>query len=189
MQGKRLAVGAIGLILVAAMGAEPTPLNGFDRFVNEDGSFSFPGDSAREGLVPLGSWFVPEGPASGFHHVFTQAEAVELFRATGRFPDGTVLLKEIWEHARGNYTTGTDVASATRLVQWFLMVKDTRGRYPDRPLWQEGWGWGLFQADDPTRNTAKSFAQDCQACHLPARETDWVYTNGYPALKRLETSP
>lgn len=171
----------VAMAVVAAAERETT-LDGFERFVRADGTFVFSGESARDGLVHLGSWFVPEGDASGFHHVYTQRESLAAYRATGRFPDGTVLVKELRGHVRDSYTTGTDVASATAPTRWFLMVKDERGRFPGDPLWQEGWGWALFEADAPGENVATSFATDCQGCHLPARGTDWVYTDGYPAL-------
>jgi hypothetical protein len=61
-------------------------------------------------------------------------------------------------------------------------VKDGTERFPESPLWKEGWGWALFRADAPGKNAATSFAADCQGCHLPARETDWVYVQGYPRL-------
>ena len=167
-------------VTLTAWAGGPTPLDGFDRFVRPDGSFHFPGPSARDGLAHLGSWFVPEGDARGFHHVYTQPEALTAFRETGAFPDGAVLLKEIVRHRVGDYTTGRNVASAADTAQWFLMVKDKAGRFPNHPLWQEGWGWALFEARAPTVNATKSFAADCQGCHLPARGTDWVYMQGYP---------
>jgi hypothetical protein len=157
-----------------AVGASAESLDGFERFVGPDGSFSFPGESVRDSLAHLGSWFVPEGPAAGFHHVYTQSAAIEAFRATGAFPDGAVLVKELRNHARADYTTGANVASATGPTQWFLMVKDTKGRFPDSPLWREGWGWALFRADEPTKNVATSFEVDCRGCHVPAQPNDWV---------------
>lgn len=166
---------------MAPAGAEP--LGGFERFVRPDGSFSFPGPPAREELTHLGSWFVPEGPASGFHHVYTQREAFEAHRARGGFPDGTVLVKELRGHATADYTTGSGVASATAPTRWFLMVRDRQGRFPDHPLRAEGWGWALFEAEAPTRNVATSFQADCQGCHVPARQTEWVYKSGYPRLE------
>lgn len=172
------------LVLALALPARAEPLDGFERFVREDGSFRFPGESARDGLVHLGSWFVPAGPAAGFHHVYTQPAALETYRATGHFPDGAALVKELRDHARADYTTGANVASATAPTQWFLMVKDAKRRFPESPLWQEGWGWALFKAGDPAKNVATSFAADCQGCHLPAKDTDWVYVGGYPRLAR-----
>jgi len=169
-------------LLAAVDRGESPPLDGFDRFVEADGALRFPGPSVRDELVHLGSWFVPEGGAAGFHHVYTQAEAVAAYRATGAWPDGTALVKELRGHRRADYTTGTRVASPTDATQWFVMVKDREGRFPGSPLWREGWGWALFLADDPERNVATDFAIDCQGCHLPARDRDWVYAEGYPRL-------
>ena len=55
-----------GLALALALPALAEPVGGFERFVREDGSFAFPGESVRDELVHLGSWFVPAGPAAGF---------------------------------------------------------------------------------------------------------------------------
>jgi hypothetical protein len=180
MRRRFAGVSVLGLAALLSLGAADRTLDGFDRYVRPDGSFVFPGASASDDLVHLGTWFVPEGDARGFHNVYTQPEARAAYRATGAFPDGAVLLKEIRRYQTANYTTGTDVASEAETVQWFRMVKDRNGRHPDHPLWKEGWGWALFKADAPTENAATSFAADCQACHLLARSTDWVYKSGYP---------
>jgi hypothetical protein len=49
-------------------------------------------------MVHLGSWFVPEGGASGFHDVYTEKQNASHFRKTRAFPDGGAL-------PRGNYST------------------------------------------------------------------------------------
>ncbi len=28
------------------------------------------------------------------------------------------------------------------------------------------------------------YTTDCQSCHVPARQSDWIYTHGYPVLTR-----
>ena len=53
-------------------------------------------------------------------------------------------------------TTGT-VGHADTLKGWFVMVKDSKGRYP---------------------------GNDCLSCHLPAEASDWICVQGYPSLKR-----
>ena len=142
-------------------------------------------DDFRATRVHLGSWFVPEGGASGFHDVYANAEAVEGYRKTGRFPDGSVLVKELRAHAAGNYTTGAGVAHATEGVkQWFVMVKDGANRHAGDPRWGDGWGWGLFKTDDPDKNVVTDYKADCLGCHVPAKATDWVYVEGYPTLRK-----
>lgn len=172
--------------IVAAKGSTPfqpdLSLDETRQFVHADGSLHF-SRTVTEGLAHLGSWFVPAGDAAGFHHVYTQPEAIVAFRETGGFPDGTVLVKEIVSDRRANYTTGADVASVTTTRQWFLMVKDATGRHPDNPLWGDGWGWGLFLSEDPSKNAATDYRKDCLGCHAPAQARDWVYTEGYPVLR------
>ena len=154
----------------------------FSAFVNSEGEISLPADF-RLRMVHLGSWFVPEGPASGFHDVYTEAASAESYRRTGEFPDGTTLVKELRSHEVGNYSTGTDVAHATGdIKQWFVMVKDRKGRFEGNPLWGEGWGWALFQPKDRSVNVATNYRTECLGCHLPARETDHIYVEAYTTL-------
>ncbi len=61
--------------------------DGFSPYVDEHGNISFP-EGFRTSMVHLGSWFVPEGVASGFHDVYTEKATVEE-AGTIRFPIGS----------------------------------------------------------------------------------------------------
>jgi hypothetical protein len=155
----------------------------FSPYVDEQGKISFPEDF-RTFMVHLGSWFVPDGGASGFHDVYTEKESVEAYRGSGRFPDGATLVKELRASRAGDYTTGQGVSYATSdLKQWFVMIKDANGRFQDNPLWGDGWGWALFVPDDRENNVAADYKADCLGCHLPAKANDWIYTEAYPTLE------
>ncbi|MEZ4278670.1 MAG: cytochrome P460 family protein [Myxococcota bacterium] len=177
-----------GFGAVVAAADPPAALDGFERFVEQDGDFNFDPATAMRGLVHLGSYFVPKGDAAGFHHVYTQPGVPEAWRREGAFPDGTVLIKEIATHRTADYTTGQGVASATEARQWFVMIKDGGNRFPDHPLWGQGWGWALYKSDAPTTNVARDYRLDCLGCHAPARPNDWVYVEGYPALRALRAA-
>ncbi|MFL2545863.1 MAG: cytochrome P460 family protein [Candidatus Rariloculaceae bacterium] len=69
------------------------------------------------------------------------------------------------------------------IKQWFVIIKDSEGRFAGNPLWGEGWGWVLFQTGDNRDNVATSYASDCLGCHVPARDNDWVYIEAYPTLQ------
>jgi len=141
----------------------------FSPNVDEEGNISLPEDF-RLNMVHLGSWFVADGDASGFHDVYTEASTVEAYRETGEFPDGATLVKELRAHETGAFTTGQDVSFATSgLKQWFVMVKDTEGRFPDNKLWGDGWGWGLYKTDDSSVQAASDYKEDCLGCHVPAQ--------------------
>lgn len=58
--------------------------------------------------VFIGTWAV--GDADGtheLHQVYTQPEAISAYLATGQFPDGTVIIKELQEAQTGDFTTGS----------------------------------------------------------------------------------
>lgn len=94
-------------------------------------------------------------------------------------------MKELRPSHSGTYTTGENVSYAVgELKQWFVMIKDTQNRFPDNPLWGDGWGWALFKPDAPARNVATSYKADCLGCHVPAKATDWVYVEAYPTLTK-----
>jgi len=176
--GVRVVVATIvGLTLSPVMADD-----GFSPHVDDEGNIHFP-EGFRTSMVHLGSWFVPEGDASGFHDVYTEKETVEAFRKTGKFPDGATLVKELRSSNAGTYTTGPSVSYATDgLKQWFVMIKDAKGRFADNPLWGDGWGWALYKPDDKAKNVATNYKIDCLGCHVPAKANDWVYTEAYPTL-------
>jgi hypothetical protein len=117
------------------------------------------------------------------HTVYASPGAAEAYRATGKFPDGSVLVKEVQSTATAVMTTGA-VSHVDRLKGWFMMVKDSKNSHPDNKLWGNGWGWSWFDADNKVKTTSKDFRTDCLGCHIPAKATDWIYVSGYPELKK-----
>ncbi|PVZ63476.1 cytochrome C [Pelagibaculum spongiae] len=154
----------------------------FSPYVDTQGNISLP-DDFRISMVHLGSWFVPEGAASGFHDVYTEKSSAQAYRKTGKFPDGATLVKELRASKTGDYTTGQGVGHAvTDVKQWFVMIKDAKGRFSDNKIWGEGWGWGLYKPDNRSKNVSSNYKADCLGCHLPAKNTDLVYVGAYPTL-------
>ncbi len=108
---------------------------------------------------------------------------MEANRNTGKFPDGAILVKELRASSAADYTTGKAVSHATDgLKQWFVMIKDTQGRFAGNTLWDDGWGWALYKPEDRSKNVATNYNTDCLCCHVPAKDNDWVYTAAYPTL-------
>ncbi len=155
----------------------------FSPYVDAGGTISMPPDF-REWAY-LGTWSIAgddeEGGAADLHVVYTQPETIEAYRRTGEFPDGAVLVKELLETETGDMTTGR-VSWARRVTGWFIMIKDRKGRFQSSGLWGDGWGWALFQADDPATTVTEDYKTECIPCHVPAEMDDWVYVRGYPAL-------
>lgn len=187
-----LMVTAVGALVLSAsaygLAADKMMAAGSDGFslaVDDNGKISLPDVDYRKDWVALGSWAVAadEGEGSaGIHAVYTQLEAVEAYRKTGAFPDGTVLIKELFSTTTEDMTTGT-VSRAADTTGWFVMVKDATGRFPGNNLWGDGWGWAYFDAGNRLETTSTDYRTDCKGCHVPAQNTDWVYTQAYPVLK------
>src|SRR6266850_3071186 len=115
------------------------------------------------------------------HYTYASPGTAEYYRKTGKFADGTVLVKEVFAADHAQLTTG-DAHWASRTTVWFIMIKDEKGRYPGNPLWGDGWGWALYKSDAPDKQVATNYKKDCLGCHVPAKSTDWVYVQGYPSL-------
>lgn len=153
--------------------------------VDANGNLHVP-HAYRSAYQYLGSWSVAAdkgGGAKELHIVYASPGTVTAYRNTGGFPDGTVLVKEVYAAATEPMTTGT-VSHADTLKGWFVMMKDTHNRHAGNKLWGDGWGWSWFDAAEPSKTTSTDYKVNCQSCHIPARSTDWIYVSGYPALKR-----
>lgn len=181
-----IAMAPVLLMPLAASANEElaTDAASFSKYVDGKGNIAFP-HQFRETMVHLGSWFVKEGGASGFHDVYTERESALAYQRTGEFPDGATLVKELRASSSGDYTTGQGVSYANaELKQWFVMVKDHGNRFANSPIWGDGWGWALFKPDDPELNTATNYKTECLGCHIPAKDTDWIYVEAYPTLTK-----
>lgn len=175
------------LVATNAVYSQQANQSSFSPYVDPDGAITRP-TNYRTQWAHLGSFAVIPGEevedpaAPGFHDVYTQPSTVEAYRKSGQFPDGAVLVKEIRTLDSAIMTTGEAYWAAEPSV-WFVMVKNRKGRFPNNPKWGDGWGWALFKAENPSVDVSKNYKEDCLSCHLPAKETDWVYVQGYPTLK------
>jgi len=166
-----------GSLAIAVRG--DTPYAHFD-LVDAAGHIRKPADY-RDRYQALGAYTVFDPSGNEMHYTYASPGTAELYRKTGRFADGTVLVKEVLATAHAQLTTG-DAHWAEGTKVWFVMIKDDKGRFPDNPLWGDGWGWALFKSDAPDTQIATNYRKDCLGCHIPAKQTDWVYVQGYPVL-------
>jgi Cytochrome P460 len=185
-----LAIGAVVLVLrsSAVDGQNERRMSRGDgtpeAVVDAQGNLHVP-SNYRAAYEFLGTWAIAADKGVGsseLHIVFATPGTTAAYHTSGHFPDGTVLIKEVYQTATAPMTTGT-VSHARTLKGWFVMVKDSRNSHPGNLLWGDGWGWSWFDAGNPMKTTSTSYKKDCLSCHVPAQATDWVYKSGYPALK------
>ena len=177
------------LIIALAFLTGPQPVrsqssgsaNGFD-LVDKAGNIRKPAN-VRDLYQLLGTYTPTDLNGNTQMHVtYAPPGTAQYYRKNGKFADGTVLVKEVFGTDHARMTTG-DAHWASDTKVWFVMIKDEKHRFPNNPLWGDGWGWALFKADAPDKQVATDFKKDCLGCHIPAQSTDWVYVQGYPVLK------
>jgi len=177
--------GVLALVLFAAHVSKATadePAAG--AVVDANGNLRVPADY-RTSYQFLGSWAVADGVGKSptqLHVVYASPGTIAAYLKDKRFPDGSVLVKEVFQTETGKMMTGT-VSRAQTLKGWFVMVKDSKDTHPGNALWGDGWAWSWFDADNPSKTTSTNYKVDCLPCHVPARATDWIYVQGYPPLE------
>ena len=130
----------------------------------------------------LGTFTVLDPKGNQMHVTYASPGTAEYYRKTGKFPDGAVLVKEIFGTDHAQLTTG-DAHWASGTKVWFIKIKDEKHRFPQNALWGDGWGWFLYKSDAPDKQVATDYKKDCLSCHVPAQSTDWTYVQGFPVLK------
>ena len=159
---------------------------------NEDGSVNIP--TGYRQWVFMGAPLTPnalnggEAPFPEFHNVYIEPSAFRAFEATGEFPEGTQIVKELTT-VRSNNNAENGSSQEVSGVGYFqgefagleLTVKDNE-RFKDEP---GGWAYFSFgHKSPPYEKTASAFpAESCNACHEASAETDFVFTQFYPVLR------
>jgi len=141
--------------------------------------------------VFLGAPLTPNGLNNGqaafpeFHHVYINPDAYAVYEQTGKFPDGTVIVKELVLLQEPDYKDGSKNAPSGRgffagaFHGMDVMVKD-RSRFSNTN------GWGFFNFGHhapPYEQSAKAApAEACASCHTANAHKDMVFANFYPIL-------
>lgn len=173
------------LWLVAPGRAQQVAPDAFSKFVDSKGNISLP-ENFEETFVHLGTIAVApkiDAPVSELHGTYTRLEDLKAFQKDGHFADGAILVKAVHTSKGEELSTG-QARFESDVKVWFVMVKDSKGRFKDNELWGDGWGWALFNGSDRTKQVATNYRSDCRACHVPAKANDWIYTQCYPALQK-----
>ena len=164
----------------SAAAAKPQP-------VEAEAALQVPAVDYRKEWVQLGTFsLLADKPADGakeIHVVYTARHNLEAYLRTGRFPDGAVLVKDIFAARTEALTAGTS-SYAGALTSRFVMVKDGAGKLGTGPRFGDGWGWASYEGAEMKRTVTTNYKNDCLSCHEPARAQDLVYVQGYPLLRK-----
>jgi len=151
-------LGAVVLTLLVLLpasrqpGMTATTDPGTEKVVDAGGNLRVPGDY-RTAYQVLDGWAVAADQGQGskeIHVVYASPGATAAYRKNGRFSDGSVLVKEVFEATTQGMTTGT-VSHAQALKGWFVLMKDSKNSHPGNKLWGNGWGWSWFDAGNASK--------------------------------------
>ena len=149
---------------------------------NEQGELLRPADH-RE-WVFVGAPVTPNDMNDGkaafpeFHNVYIDPASYAAYKQTGKFTDGTVILKELVSVGGKKMDSGNGYFQG-EFVSLEGMVKDSR-RFGDEP---GDWAFFRFgEAPDYAAVGTRMKTESCNACHSGANE-DYVFTDTYPVLR------
>jgi hypothetical protein len=122
--------------------------------------------------------FAGSSAGEQYHNVYINPAAYREYVSSGRFPEGTVMVREIVS-AEVNGEPGFQGSYEKDLMTVEVSVKDS-SRFED--------GWGYFDFTEGTGNL-KADAEPlpnnagCLSCHREKAATDHVFTQFYPVLR------
>ena len=156
----------------------------------KDGDLVLP--SGYRNWVFLGGPITPNGLNDGkalfpeFHNVYVELDNFRYYQKNGKFPEGTVLVKELVLTQVGPHPDGSlDSASGrgyfpSTLNGLDVMVKDSK-RFGDT----HNWGFFTFGHQAPPYKSVANVmsAGECASCHIAGvAKTDMVWVQYYPVL-------
>jgi hypothetical protein len=115
-----------------------------------------------------------------FHEVYMDPESFAHYEKTGKFRDGTVLVKELSSVGSKEAPSGKGYFQG-EFTGLEAAIKDSK-RFKDEP---GHWGYFSFGHKYPLKaEVAKNAVASCNQCHQDnAAKTDWVYSQYYPVLR------
>jgi len=115
-----------------------------------------------------------------FHHVYIDPASFVAYKKTGKFPNGTVIVKELAGVGAKSSVSGNGYF-AGEFIGVAASVKDSK-RFAKEP---GNWAYFSFMGDDgKALASAKAQATAaCNACHQQNAAEDLVFTQHYPVLR------
>jgi hypothetical protein len=121
-----------------------------------------------------------KAPFPEFHSVYIDPQSFAVYKKTGKFPDGTVMIKELISVGATKAASGNGYFMGN-FIGLEAEVKDSK-RFPKEPGY-----WAYFSFTDPGKPyKAKAKASPtaaCNTCHEQNAADDWVFTQYYPVLR------
>ena len=182
--GIAVLVGIAGLSYVLAGAAAPPAGTTEGVEFTADGKLKKP-DGYRK-WVYVGEVITPNDMNGGeatfpeFHSVYMDPESFAEYEKTGKFRDGTVLIKELSSVGSKNASSGNGYFQG-EFTGLEASIKDSK-RFKDEP---GNWAYFSFGHKYPLKaEVSKNATAACNKCHQAnAEKDDWVFSQDYPVLR------
>ena len=182
-------VGVLASGLVGCAGTKPTTeaVEAALYSLDAQGTLTRPSASIYRTWIVVGQPLTPNDMNNGnapfpeFHSVYIDPESYEQYRQTGRFRDGTIMIKEL-------ISVGSKAASSGKgyFMGDFIGLEATIKSSKDFPNEPGNWAYFSFtnEGGGPLKATSKAFATaTCNSCHEDNAQDQHVFTQYYPVLR------
>ena len=177
---------AIPLLVIGALFALPAPTQPAPpQDVQFDSSGELLQPTGYREWVYVGTPLTPndmnggEAPFPEFHSVYINTVAWQAYKKTGKFPDGTVVVKELLSVGSKQASSGKGYFMG-EFIGLEAAVKDSK-RFPEEPGY---WAYFSFGHSYPLAfKTKAQITASCAACHQALAADDMVFTQYYPVLQ------
>jgi Cytochrome P460 len=116
-----------------------------------------------------------------FHSVYIDPESFTFYEKTGKYRDGTVLIKELASVGGTEETSGKGYFMGD-FSSLEVSIKDSK-RFQDEP---GTWAYFSFDYKHPDKKTAAKHATaSCNQCHEENSAADFVFSQDYPVLRTV----
>jgi hypothetical protein len=153
-----------------------------------DGKLKQPPPAYRK-WVQIGTPVTPndlnggEAPFPEFHSVYMDPESFAYYEKTGKFRDGTVIVKDLISVGAKKATSGNGYFMG-EFIGLEVSMKDSK-RFKDQP---GNWAYFSFGHKLPLKKeVSKNAVASCNQCHQDNAKTDWVFSQYYPVLRAAAT--
>jgi len=115
------------------------------------------------------------------HNVYIDPQSYKVYKETGKFRDGTVIVKELVSVGATQAVSGKGYFEG-EFIGLEASVKSKKD-FPDEPG-----NWAIFSFSDMKTGVLKESAPvmpvaSCTACHQASAADDFVFTQYYPVLR------
>jgi hypothetical protein len=185
------AIAVMAAIILQPVANAQTEDSHYTAQYSASGEMILPPDNIWRQWVYVGSPLTPNALNNGkanfpeYHNVYIQPWAYEQYLKTGKFPEGTIMFKELQlTLPPAKFSDGSQIQPSGR--GYFpgafngadVTVKDTK-RYADTG----GWGYFDFNHFEPKAKMASVQPKDqCAFCHIGSAKKDEVWTQFYRML-------